>query len=219
MEKYGKPMAYTMSFAHRRWIDKRRPAIDELEFTQPAIPKSGCGRFSQHDLLRAIAHAHAVRVVAEFQGFARDLHNVAAECVVVLAGTASQHQALLIRNIKEGRMLDSGNPTFENIQRDFKRVGIGDLRARVEKHDPSWKAAGRGTARMAGDAASLENLIQLRNSIAHGNDGQLIRLRTKGIRGTLKWTKGQLPALYRIVIALDRSVWDYFKEEFGQEPW
>jgi hypothetical protein len=62
-------------------------------------------------------------------------------------------------------------------------------------------------------------LIELRNALAHGNQGQLDRLRARGVADTVTWARRRLSGLDRTSRALDRLVWDHVVETFKSEPW
>lgn len=71
-------VAYSMSFPLGRWFGARREAISTLARAHAYLGEvDGPGR--PREIGRPVAHAYVLRVVAEFQGFARDLHDLTAE--------------------------------------------------------------------------------------------------------------------------------------------
>lgn len=94
------------------------------------------------------------------------------------------------------------------------RLGINGLKGKIGARNGQWApAAGHG------DQAYYQDLIELRNALAHGNQGQLDRLRARGVADTVTWAGGRLPGLNRTARALDRLVWDHVLDIFKTEPW
>ena len=163
---------------------------------------------------RPVAHAYVLRVVAEFQAFVRDLHDLAAERLIDLAEPTTQFRPLLIAAATEGRLIDRGNADVRSIEQDFRRLGLAGLTGRLQTSAGRWAPPNGG-----GDRVIYQNLIELRNALAHGNQGQLDRLRTRGVADTVTWTRNNLPALNRTARALDHVVWDHLRETFRRDPW
>lgn len=163
---------------------------------------------------RPLGHAYILRLVAEFQAFVRDLHDLCAERVVDLTEPAKQFRPVLIAAITVGRAMDRSNADIDTIVRDFRRLGIRDLRTGLAHRDRWWsQASGQG------DQASFRHLMDLRNALAHGNQRQLDRLRAQGVADTITWCRKRLSGLNRIAAALDRTVWENLESTFGREPW
>jgi hypothetical protein len=154
-------------------------------------------------------------VVAEFQAFARDLHDLAGERLVELSGVAVGFRALLIGATTEGRAIDRGNADLRSLQRDYRRLGISELNNKLESASGYWSR----TPQRRGDRAYYSDLIDLRNALAHGNQGQLDELRRRGVADTVTWARARLPALDRFARSLDRIVWTHLQSTFQQEPW
>ncbi len=114
----------------------------------------------------------------------------------------------------EGRFIDRGNADVRSIEQDFRRLGIGGLNARLQARNSGW-----APPNVRGDRAIHQDLIELRNALAHGNQGQLDRLRTRGVADTVTWARRTLPGLNRTARALDRTVWDHLRETFRSDPW
>jgi hypothetical protein len=161
-----------------------------------------------------VGHAYVLRVVAEFQAFTRDLHDLAAERVVVLANPDAPYRPILVAATSAGRSIDRGNADVRSLEQDFRRLGINGLKAQLAQRNARWAPAqGRG------DQAYFKELIDLRNALAHGNQGQLDGLRARGVADTVTWTRNRLPGLDRTARALDRLVWDHVAALFQLEPW
>lgn len=206
-------MAHSRSIPLRAWLGQRREAIDTLARAHAMIGVvTGPGR--PRELGRPIAHAYVLRVVAEFQAFVRDLHDLAAERLIDLADPTTQFRPLLIAAATEGRLIDRGNADVRSVQQDFRRLGVSGLAARLQASGGRWAPSNGG-----GDRVVYQDLIELRNALAHGNQGQLDRLRARGVSDTVTWTRNNLPALNRTARALDRVVWDHLRGTFRTDPW
>jgi hypothetical protein len=202
-------MLYRHSFPLERWSGERRAAIDLLARTHRHIGDVG-GPGRPPEVGRPLAHAYILRVVAEFQGFVRDLHGLTADRLVAMSQVPTQHHAELVTAITHGRRLDSGNADLAALREDFKRLGITELRQKLSQQDQRY---------WTHDQAKLDSLLRLRNALAHGNQTQLDRIRGEGIRDTRSWASRCVPALDRITSALDRVVWDHLRNQFGDDPW
>lgn len=207
-------MVYSASFALSRWRGERRDAIETLATAHAEMGEvDGPGR--PLEIGRPVAHAYVLRVVAEFQAFTRDLHDLAAEKLVDLSQAMGASRPILITAATEGRFIDRGNADIRSLRNDFRRLGISGLAGAVQQRNGYWAPSGS----RRGDRAFFEDLIQLRNCLAHGNQGQLDGLRHRGVLDTVTWTRARLPGLDRITRAMDQLVWDHVQATYGVEPW
>ena len=206
-------MAYSRSIPLQSWLGSRRQAIVTLAQAHAAMGEvDGPGR--PLEIGRPVGHAYVLRVVAEFQAFVRDVHELGAERLVDLAGPQGQYRPLLIAAATEGRFIDRGNAGVVSIEQDFRRLGISGLKGKMTARNARWDPpSGRG------DQAYYQDLIELRNALAHGNQNQLDRLRARSVADTVTWTRARLRGLDRMAKALDRIVWDHLASTFGTEPW
>lgn len=163
---------------------------------------------------RPVAHAYILRVVAEFQAYARDLHDLAAERIVDLANPDKPYRPLLVAAATEGRLIDRGNADMRSLEQDFRRLGVRGLKEKLIARNRRWAPrTGRG------DQSYYQDLIEIRNALAHGNQGQLDRLRARRVADTVTWARARLPGMDRTARALDRIVWDHVVATFKTEPW
>ncbi len=207
-------MAYRPSFARKRWQADRGAALDVLARAHVELGEvDGPGRPLK--IGRPIAHAYVLRLVAEFQGFARDLHGLAVDRLVELSRSDPRSQPLLVAAATEGRFIDRGNADLRSIRNDFRRLGITELDTKLAARNGYWRAS----PRRRGDRSSYGDLIEVRNALAHGNEGQLRALRSRGVLDTVTWARSRLPGLDRFAHALDRVVWEHLEDTFGTEPW
>jgi hypothetical protein len=150
-------------------------------------------------------------MLREFQGFVRDLHDLAAGILVASSGTTAQFEPLLIEGLIKGRGMDRGNATEATIKGDFSRLGVTPID--ISSRNPSWTSPGT-------DCASFSALIELRNALGHGNETQLQSLIASGrANDSGSWARNRLPVLNRYARALDHIVWDYLETTTGTDPW
>jgi hypothetical protein len=206
-------MAYSRSLAVSAWRTWRRDSISLLAQAHAYLGEVG-GPGRPLEIGRPIGHAYIMRLVAEFQGFVRDLYDLGAEHLVTAAAPPPGLVAVLTTAITRGRSLDSGNPTMTSLRTDFGRLGIRDLEGKMAQMDAHWDAANGGT-----DPARYKSLIEVRNALAHGNQRQVDEHRRQGRMDTISWSRQQIPVLNRAASALDRVVWTSLLSRTGMEPW
>lgn len=202
-------MPYRPSTPLRTWLGPRRATIRTLQVAQAAV-----GRPSE--TARPLAHAYVLRVVAEFQAFTRDLHDLTVFRLAQLSGACDQVASLLVTAMTAERRIDRGNADLRNLATDFRRLGVEGLSDRIGAANPRWSSGPRG------DQADYSDLVRLRNCLAHANERRLDDLRGEQILDTVSWTRARLPGLDRIARALDRIVWDHLSTLPGTsetEPW
>jgi hypothetical protein len=205
---------YSRSFPLARWLGLRRESISALAQAHAQFVKAG-GPGRPLEIGRPVAHAYVLRVVAEFQAFVRDLHDLGAERMVALSNADLASQAMLITAATEGRMIDRGNADLRSIRQDFRRIGVRNVSQGIASRDTHWDTKGG----RRGDQAYYQDLIELRNALAHGNQRQLNELRARGVFDRVTWARARLPGLDRTARALDRVVWDHLHSTYGRNPW
>lgn len=185
---------YRPSAPLRAWRGPRRALLDGLAASATSPP---------------LREAYVVRVVAEFQGFARDLHDEAVVRLVTLSKARAAHHGALRRAATAGRRLDATNPSLETLERDFARLGLHDLERRLKATVPHWPAVER----------QLRLLLDLRNAVAHGDERGRVRVRRRGAVATLAWVGRTRSHLDTVANAIDHLLWDQLERTFGREPW
>jgi hypothetical protein len=199
-------MPYRTSPPLARWLAARRRTLDAL---------AAVHAFARREAARAVAQAYVLRVVAEFQGFARELHDLGADKLVTMAEPPDASRPAFLLATTARRALDRGNADVEALTRDFARLGLAGLRRRIEAANPHWA----GTRDRPGDRAAFADLLALRNGLAHGNEREVDHLRARGVVDTVAWARARLPALDRLARALDLVLWRYLAEIYGRDPW
>ena len=106
------------SIALNRWQTDRMPRLDRVDAhcaaflgTPAPVPEMG----------EEALQGYVMLLSGHFQGFCRDLYK---ECSRAVISTlpAELEEALLVQFSAELK-LDSGNPTIENLRKDFERFG------------------------------------------------------------------------------------------------
>lgn len=130
------------SVALFEWQGLRQERISELVAAHAAVGGTGRGRRWRAEQLN---WALVLRVAAEFQGFALDLHGEAVDAFVGSAsrGTPSLEQVLRTLLTRD-RQLTRGNAHPGAIGSDFDRLGLQtwpELNRRYPGRAPRWSAA------------------------------------------------------------------------------
>lgn len=198
------------SEALREWRTTRRKRLEELIGVHALIdPKRGPGRRAGTQQFNL---AFIVVLAAEWQGFARALHDEARDSfAAVVEESGSRHGAERLRFLLTAdRKLDRGNANQASIANDFRRLGILDLWDTVDATDPHGKSR----------RIKLELLMTARNAIAHADEAGLQALRAKGVPLNLAEAKIWMRALDGLAVSLDRLVAEFLGGLFGRgEPW
>jgi hypothetical protein len=196
-----------MSEALGNWRVERARHLDELLHAHQLVGGPTRGRRWRTGALNG---ALVLQLAAEFQGFARDLHDLASD--VFANWTASGNAALerVVRlQLTNSRFIDRGNAQPGSIGADFGRFGF-----RV------WPALSGRDANSARYQAALDQVNQARNAIAHADDAKLGQLRAAGLPLTLRTFRSWRRDLDQLVGTLDVEVAHQLGRLFGQaEPW
>ena len=158
------------STALARWRTSRIGRLAELEGVHANLVGSGAGRkWGTTQLNRSLFFA----LMAQFQGFCRDLHDEATR-VHVDAATEGQKQTLHLL-IRQGRRLDTHNPRRSVLGHDFARLGFSLIE--------DLKAAG---PEVGAQLEMLDLLVDYRNAVGHGDE---VRIEMIEGAGRVKATK------------------------------
>jgi hypothetical protein len=199
-------MPYRTSPPLARWLAARRRTLDALVAVHAV---------ARREAARPVAQAYVLRVVAEFQAFARELHDLGADKLVLMAEPPAGSRPAFRQAATVRRALDRGNADLGALERDFERLGLVGLPRRLQAVNPRWGDGRDGR----GDRGFFADLLELRNGLAHGNERQVDRLRARGVEDTVAWARSRLPALDRLAAALDLVLWQYLADIYGRDPW
>jgi hypothetical protein len=203
---------YRRSPALAEWRGPRRANIEELIRAHATVgnvgPGAGPGRPPKVGT-EQLNEALVLRLMAEFQGFVRDLLDLATIKVVRGSGCGPAYQAQIIAAMTRNRMIDRGNPHLDTIKEDLTRLGLKTVGQQLAGKNPSHPA----------DVARLRQLVSLRNALAHDDQDQLRTLSRSGVRATKQYVIISRACVGRIAQALDKVVWEHLLAQFSTDPW
>jgi len=196
------------SLAHRRWATARSRELDEIEAAHHSVGGTGPGR---RHATQQINRAYAVLLASHFQGFCRDLHTEAVDCLIPMiapsAAPTVDFRATVKRQLLANRQLDHGNANQTTVGGDFGKLGVPDFWASVDV-----AAAGNDQRRQV-----LDRLNAWRNAIAH-QDFDPTRLggtTTLRLAIVQRWRR----ACRRLARSIDGVVRDHIRAVTGSWPW
>ena len=204
--RYG---AEVPSVALVEWNSRRAQRVQDLLGAHERVGGVGVGRRWRTEQLN---WALVLRVAAEFQGYCRDLHDLAAEEIAVQAGQLNgQLQAVVRSMLTEGRRLDGGNANAGNLGSDFGRLGLSlwpEIKRHSERRAAIWNAR-------------LDALNDARNAVAHDDTAKLAELAIKGYPlSRLATIRRFYSGVSGLALITDRVVADYLRKLLGgASPW
>jgi hypothetical protein len=147
-------------------------------------------------------------LAAQFQNYCRNLHDEAA--VVHVTATNPLQGPMLKVLLTQGRKLDTGNARKSTLGADFGRFGIALIVDIV--------AQGPVAARQL---EQLDELIDFRNAIAHGEETKIeLVAKASGISSTKKSYNVYRVAVTSLADTLDHVVADRLSTTLGTgRPW
>lgn len=172
-----------------------------------------------------------LNLAAEFQGFSRDLHDLAIRALH--AACSPPAAAELLRSLaSSGRELDKGNAHPGARGKDFQRVSVdlwGELRAAMSParplRAPERQRWSRNRKMVSPDSTSellnldLEKLNDVRNAIAHSELSVLARLKAEGYPATLLGCREWQRSLNELAELMDDVVNSVLSKHVGKRPW
>lgn len=189
------------------WRAERATRLDRLVSAHATVGGSGPGR---RWLTEELNHALVLRLAAEFQGFARDLHNEAAAAIVFsLAAGDPQRERVLTNTFTTTRRLDRGNADPEVLRHDFELLGV-ELWLSLQQRFPA--RAGQWRKRLA-------LLTEARNGLAHADRRKIERVVAAGWPITLQSARRWRSTLDALATGLDRVTGERLCQIFGATAW
>jgi hypothetical protein len=191
------------------WTTERASNLRELFHAHTLVGGSAPGRRWRTQQLNL---ALILRLAAEFQGYCRDLHDLAADEFAVQAGRQNDSLQQILRvQLTQGRKLDSGNAGPGNIGSDFARIGLqlwSEVDRRRPRRAPAWNS-------------SMTALNDARNAVAHDDRAGLARIAADGYRLTeLRTMKVFQRDAGKLVTVMDDVVSSHLAQLFGGiKPW
>lgn len=160
--------------------------------------------------VQQINWAIALRLAAEFQGFARDLHTIAVDTFSewVAGGNPSVRNAVSAA-LTLNRQLDQRNAQPSSLGSDFGRLGVN-----------FWPALSARDSRTPTRQTNLERLNDARNAMIHSRPAELQALERAGYPITLptirRWRRG----LGALATTMDDELSEHLANLFGRpRPW
>jgi len=195
------------STALATWRADRQQRLDELLAAHQTVGGAGPGRRWR---TRELNWALTLRLAGEFQGFARDLHDLAVDFFVdVVSGGNVDLADVLRERTTTNRQLDRGNAQPGSLGSDFALLGL-----------PLWPALQHADSRASDWGPSLERLNRARNAIAHADADTLDLLRRQGHPVTLAAVRAWRRDLDRLAVTMDDVVSAYLDRLLGHgRPW
>jgi hypothetical protein len=193
------------SRARTAWKTTRSAELDRVFSVHHELTGRGAGRrWEAEHLIGAIV----ARLVAEFQGYCRDLHDEAVDHVVGCLGVTDPGLLALTRAAYiRGRDLNTGNPTWNALKNDF-----GRLEMRLQR---DMDARFTSTPRLR---QVLADLLYTRNAFVHADDVKLMNCRNRQLLW-LRQMRLWRGSLNRLVSSIDGAVGAHLKLLTGQNPW
>jgi hypothetical protein len=195
------------SSALHAWRGDSAARLDELFAAHRRVGGSAAGRRTD---TQQINWALVLRLSAEFQGLARDLHTIGAETFAQWTAPHDSRLATVVENLlTQGLALDRGNPTPGNVGEAFNRFGLS-----------WWPALQRRDLRTLERQVQLDRLNRARNAIAHSRPAELVPLRDEGYPLTLDTVRRWRQALNGLATTMDAELSQHLATFFAHpRPW
>ncbi|GAA1519762.1 hypothetical protein GCM10009677_61350 [Sphaerisporangium rubeum] len=151
-----------------------------------------------------------LKLAAEFQGFARDLHDEAVDYFAVhVANGKAAVETILRERMTSERNLDKKNAQADSLLNDFGRLGLTLWSAleRADRQAQSWRT-------------ELTKFNQMRNALAHDDQARVHLLRQQGYRLDHSTVQTWERTLDSLAQTMDDVVGDYLSALLGVgRPW
>jgi len=189
------------------WQGERSDHLDELVSAHSLVSGPARGRRWR---TQALNEALILRLAVEFQGFARDLHDLSCEYFALWTSPSSSALQGVIQNaLRLNRDLDRGNAQPGSLGKDFGRFGF-----------ELWPALALRTRTSKTLNDSLERLNTARNGLAHADEVKLAGLKADGYPIVLNTFRKWRKHLDLLSEHLDAEVSSQLAKLFGQPaPW
>jgi len=203
------------SRALTEWTTERVTRLRELYDAHKSIEGAGPGRrWRTTQLNRMLVMA----LCAEFQGYARDLHDEGTEEFVrqsSLLGPAQptlfnpKHVSVIRPLLSTNRRLDKANPDVGGLGEDFGRFGSS-----------WWIDLAGHDSRTPSRQDHLSRLMKARNGIAHADEAKIQELRDDGYPITLDTVRKWHSAMHGLAQTMDAVLAGHLQSVFGgSRPW
>lgn len=192
------------SVARFSWTTSRAARLNQLSEAHRLLRRDSPRNSGP---LEALNWSTILVLAAEFQGFARELHDETAEFLASSMARGDLNYFEIARNnLTAKRELDSVNAKPSSINADFKRLGISDLWVEIERSNSAgarWRA-------------ELGMLNVARNAIAHNNPA---KLRGLGVPINARTIRSWRAYCNNVSQQMDRALKAYLFTTTGRRPW
>lgn len=194
-------MAYKSSPPLQTWHSARADKIDELVAAHHTVSSAGSGpQYSTKQL----THQLFVALAAQFQGYCRELHELAILAFADGLAPPGDPRLVSVRSLYvRNQRLSTGNASWDNLCSDFKLFQMSffkELKAMYPTEAEDWKSL-------------IEKLNDTRNAVAHSDETKLVGLPDPVTLQTfLTWRS----TLTSVVSGIDRVVEAYLQNTIGK---
>jgi hypothetical protein len=164
------------SKALEEWRTSGAAVLDQIEVAYAAV--AGPTR-RRREATRQLTHAYTLLLSAQFQRFCRDLHAEAYARLLDHHVASPDVRASLFTVLTTGRALDRGNPTSDNIFRDYRFLC-----------PTFWDDVALDSVRTGVRRQALAQLNEWRNAIAHHDFSKLNARSERIALGTVRRWRG-----------------------------
>ena len=189
------------------WKNHRATRLDRLLAAHRTVRIANSGR---RWITEELNHSLILRLAAEFQGFARQLHDETSEVLVAaLAPDDPGRQATLCLPYRAHRRLDRGNSSPDALGADFDLFGLElwiELKQQYPSRAPKWQR-------------QLSMLNTARNGLAHDDGRRTAQVMATGWLLTLPFIHRWRIALDGLATGMDHVVGRHMTRKFGIRPW
>lgn len=195
------------SAALNTWRGERKTLLDQLIQAHTAVGGAGAGRrWATAELNKALL----LRVAAQFQGFAKDLH---AESAITFGSLAQPADATIARVISSGlqtkRDLDRSNAQPDSLASDFGRFGV-----------VLWDEMKLRDARSPARREHFSWFNTARNALAHDDAAKLAKVLAEGYKVDLASIRRWRSVLDAIAGTMDEVMASHLARLFSvPKPW
>jgi hypothetical protein len=184
------------------WQGASATALDEIENAHRAV---GGPRPGRRVATLRLTQGYVLLLSAQFQRFCRDLHSESFAWILNQQTIRPGVDTTLLAVLTSGRALDRGNPTADNILRDFRPICPA-----------FWSDVAQHKRHNAARRKKLELLNEWRNAIAHHD---FTKPNASSERIWLKSVQSWRRACSGLAISFDAVVGASLARLVGQRPW
>lgn len=186
------------STSYTRWMENRLGTIQALKDAHQAVGGDERGRrWTTAELNRLMT----VSAVGEFSAFVRELFIESVQAMASAPQSLALPTQQLVAALADATARSLTNPWPDQIARLFRGVGMTQTHA-------FWQVP-EMQSRVPTDRDALRDVVELRNSLAHGGTDRV----------TLNDVRSQVRLLKRLARSSDQALGSYLATAIGSRPW